>query len=90
MMASSKRFREIKIEVEKVSVISNLKKLKRNCGGCEKQSDFITLASAVKISKTTEKAIAQLAKENLIHFKLNAQNEILICLPSLLIAKDLF
>ncbi len=89
-MATGKKFREVKIEVEKVRIVSNLKKSTSDCENCEQQADFISLSSAVQIFATTESNIAQLAKEKIIHFKLTTQNEILICLPSILIAKDLF
>ena len=89
-MAASKKIREIKIEIEKVRVVSNLKKSKRSCNDCEQESEFISLSSAVQIFKTTEKSIAELAKEKLIHFSLTTENEILICLPSILLAKDFF
>lgn len=89
-MTTERKFREIKIEVEKVRIVSNLKKSKITCENCATPADFISLASAVQIFNTSESIIAQLAKEEILHFKLNDHNQILICLQSLLIAKDLF
>lgn len=87
-MAAGKKFKEIKIEIEKVSIITNLRRSISKCDNCERQSEFVSLSSAVLIFKTNERTIAKLAEENVIHFKLDAENEILICLPSLLIAKN--
>ncbi len=85
---SSKRIRQIKIEVERVRVVSNLKKSKGNCENCAAETEFITLSNASQIFEMNEANLAQLALERLIHLKLSAANEMLVCLPSLLIAKD--
>lgn len=87
-MTNIKRIREITVEVEKVKVISNLKKEKSICEMCNYQSEFITVSLAIQIFQITEEFIAQLAKENLVHLKLNVENEILVCLKSLLLARE--
>lgn len=90
MRATGKKIREIKIEVERVRVVSNLKKSRSNCENCSSESEFISLSNALQIFGTTETMIAQLAKEKIVHLKLGIKNELLICLPSILMAKDLF
>lgn len=88
-MTNIKRFREITIEVEKVRVVSNLKKQKSICEICNSTTDFISLNSASQVFQITEDFIAQLAKENVVHIKIDNE-EILICLKSLMDAKEIF
>lgn len=89
-MTETKKIREIKIEVERVRVISNLKKSRSICENCSAESEFISLSNALQIFETTEIILARMAKEKLIHLKLGVKNELLICLPSLLLAKEFF
>lgn len=88
-MTNIKRVREITIEVEKVRVVSNLKKQKHFCDICSLITDFITLNSASQVFQITEDFIAQLARENIVHIKIE-NDEILICLKSLMDAKEEF
>lgn len=88
-MTNIKRVREITIEVEKVRVVSNLKKQKVFCDICSFITDFITLNSASQVFQITEEFIAQLARENSVHIKFENE-EILICLKSLMDAKEEF
>ena len=89
-MTNIKKVREITIEVEKVRVVSNLKKERDNCESCNFASDFIAISLASQVFQITEEFIAQLAKENLVHLKLSLENEILVCLKSLLSAREVF
>jgi hypothetical protein len=87
-MTNIKKVREITIEVEKVRVVSNLKKEKSICEICNFVSEFITVSLASQVFQITEEFIAQLARENLVHLKLSVENEILVCLKSLLTARE--
>ncbi|NJM53474.1 MAG: hypothetical protein HC846_08840 [Blastocatellia bacterium] len=89
-MTNIKRVREITIEVEKIKIISNLKKEKSNCQGCSVTSEFIAVSLASQLFRITEEFIAELAKDDLVHLKLSEENEILVCLKSLLAAQDGF
>jgi hypothetical protein len=90
MSERGKRVREVEIEVERVRVVSNLRKSKTNCESCLSETDFITLANALMIFETTEPVIAQLAGRKVLHLKAGVGNELLICLRSLLSARDFF
>lgn len=89
-METGKKIREIEIEFERVRIVSNLKRSKINCENCSSEAEFITLSSALQIFETNEPMIAQLAKEKILHLRLGIGNELLICLPSLLLAQDFF
>jgi hypothetical protein len=86
MTASKKR--EITVEVEKVRVVSNLKRSKSNCENCAAETEFISLSNATQIFGMNEAEVNQMALERLIHLKLSPTNEMLVCLPSLLIANN--
>lgn len=86
-MTNIKRVREITIEVEKVRVVSNLKKQKIICEICSFTTDFISLNSATQVFQINEEYIAQLARKNIVHIKIENE-EILICLKSLMEAKE--
>jgi hypothetical protein len=73
-----------------VRVISKLKKEKINCEICNLFTDFIKVSLASEVFQIKEEFIAQLAKDNLVHLKLNLNEEILVCLKSLLAAKEKF
>jgi len=88
-MTTSKK-REITIEVERVRVVSNLKKSKSNCQSCARETEFISLSNAAQIFGMNEVEVNQLALERLIHLKMSPYNEMLVCLPSLLIANNCF
>jgi hypothetical protein len=81
MTASKKR--EITIEVERVRVVSNLKKSKGNCENCAAESEFISLSNAARIFEIDETEVEQMALERTIHLKLNHNDEMLVCLQSL-------
>lgn len=87
-MTNIKKVREITIEVERVRVVSNLKKEKSNCEGCSFESEFISVSLASQVFQITEEFIAQLAREGLLHLKLSVNNEIIVCLKSLLAARE--
>lgn len=87
-MTNIKRVREITIEVERVRVVSKFKKEKINCEVCNILTDFITVSLATEVFQITEEFIAELAKNKLVHLKLNLNEEILVCLKSLLAAKE--
>lgn len=87
-MTNIKKIREITVEVEKVRVVSNLKKEKSICEMCNFASEFITVSLASQVFQITEEFIAQLARNNLVHLKLSINNEILVCLKSLLVARE--
>ncbi len=87
---TTSRKREITIEVEKIRVVSNLKKSKSNCETCAVETEFITLSNASEIFSISETTIAQMALERSLHLKLSAENEMLVCLPSLLLANHCF
>lgn len=89
-MTNIKRVREITIEVEKVRVVSNLKKQKSICEICNSTTDFISLNSASQVFQISEAFIAQLARENIVHVKLEINDEIIVCLNSLMDAKEEF
>jgi hypothetical protein len=89
-MTNIKKVREITIEVEKITIVSNLKKEKSVCERCNYASEFIAVSLAAQIFQITEDFIGQLAKENLVHLKLSVENEILVCLKSLLTARENF
>ena len=82
------RKREITIEVEKVRVVSNLKKSKSNCENCAGETEFISLSNALEIFSISEGTIAQMALARSLHLKLSGEGEILVCLPSLLLANN--
>ena len=90
MMATGKKIREIEIEVERIRVVSNLKKSRSNCQNCSTEAEFISVSNAIQIFNTNEPMIAQLASEEILHLKPGVGNELLICLPSLLLAKGFF
>lgn len=87
-MSKIKRVREIKIEVEKVRVITNLKKIKIHCQLCEQNTEFIKLFQAEQIFQLSEENIQKLAKQNLVHLLTESNGELLVCLNSLLDAKE--
>ncbi len=87
---TTSRKREITIEVERVRVVSNLKKSKSNCESCAQEAEFISLSNAAQIFGMNEVEVNQLALERLIHLKMSPHHEILVCLPSLLIANNCF
>ena len=86
-MTNIKRVREITIKVERVRVISKLKKEKINCEICNIFTDFITVSLASEVFQIKEEFIVQLAKDKLVHMKL-MNEEILVCLKSLLAARE--
>ncbi|HRH44521.1 MAG TPA: hypothetical protein PKY82_22995 [Pyrinomonadaceae bacterium] len=88
VMTETKKIREINIEVERVRVISNLKKTKIKCLDCGKISEFIAIPIALQIFEITEMEIAKFVNEQLIHLKKGINNEIIVCLPSILSAKN--
>lgn len=88
-MTNIKRVREITIEVEKIRVVSNLKKQKVFCDICSLITDFISLNSATQVFQINEEFIAQLARENVVHITIENE-EIFICLKSLMEAKKSF
>jgi hypothetical protein len=71
-----------------VRVISNLKKERISCEGCNNYSDFITVSVASQLFLVTEGFIANLAKEGSVHLKLSNNNELVVCLKSLLAARE--
>ena len=81
MTASKKR--EITIEVERVRVVSNLKKSKSNCENCAAEAEFISLSNATRIFDINESEVEQMALERTIHLKLSPGDEMLVCLRSL-------
>lgn len=83
-MSKIKRVREIKIEVEKVRVITNLKKIKIHCPICEQKTDFIKPVLAAQMFQTTEENIHELAKQHPVHLTAAANSEVLVCLKCLL------
>ena len=85
---SSKRIREINLEIERIRIVSNLKKSKITCEDCSTETEFISFSNASQIFAIRGDTLAQMALEKLIHIKLSSANEMLICLPSLLLAKD--
>lgn len=89
-MATNKKFREIKIEVERVRIISNLKKPRTDCEYCQSKVDFLTLSEATKTFAVNQLTIFQLAEKNVIHLKPDSSNEVLVCLQSLLSALNNF
>ena len=88
MTASKKR--EITIEVERVRVVSNLKKSKGNCENCAGEAEFISLSNATQIFNINETEVEQMALERTIHLKMSHRDEMLVCLPSLLMAFNCF
>ena len=89
-MTTQKRIREINIEVERVRVVSNLKKSKGNCENCAAEAEFISLLNATQIFNMNETEVEQMALEQTIHLKMNHGNEMLVCLPSLMMAFNCF
>jgi hypothetical protein len=52
MMATGKKIREIEIEVERIRVVSNLKKSRSNCQNCSTEAEFISVSNAIQIFNT--------------------------------------
>jgi hypothetical protein len=88
-MTTIKR-REIIIEVEKVKVVSNLKKFPIICAVCQTKTEFIYFLEAMTIFEMSETFIFQLADSGLVHLIRNSEDELLVCLPSLILARDNF
>ncbi|MBX7170084.1 MAG: hypothetical protein K1X72_03930 [Pyrinomonadaceae bacterium] len=89
-MTETKKIKEINIEYERVRVVSNLKKTKSRCSGCQTTAEFISIPIAIQIFEITESLISNLANQEIIHLRTGINNEILVCLQSLLLAKESF
>lgn len=89
-MPTRKKIREIKIEVERIRVISNLKKPQINCEHCQNKVEFLSISEAAKAFEIHHLTIFQMAEDKRIHIKLDSSNEVLICLNSLLSALNNF
>jgi hypothetical protein len=87
---SPKRIKEINIEVERVRIVSNLKKSKGNCENCAGEAEFISLSNATQIFNINKTEVEQMALQRTIHLKMNRSDEMLVCLPSLMIAFNCF
>lgn len=89
-MTENKKIREVNIEFERVRVISNLKKVKKNCETCGSNAEFISLPNASQIFEISESNILRQAYENSVHIEFEGENETLVCLASLMLMKDRF
>lgn len=85
MTMKIQKSREIVIEYEHIRIIrKRAKTLVFDCIECRTDADFVSLKEAAKLFSGTSELLFQFIENTGSHYQTNQQNEIFICLNSLL------
>jgi hypothetical protein len=80
-------YREVVLEIEHIKIVRKRARTNlRECGDCKKTTDFISVDGAADLFSTTPAKLFEFTQSYVCHFRVEEDQEILLCLTDLLTA----